>query len=143
MYSPEEYDKFKIRVLKYVLYKKRTESEVRFKFSENAGKILDDIIEYLKEEKYIDDKRYTEKFANECIALKNLSIKELRYNLYRKGISKEIADEYITKNKEMLINYERESARKILEKRQSTEDLEYIKKHLFIKGYMEETIKNL
>jgi regulatory protein len=143
MYTPEEYDKFKIRVLKYVLYKKRTESEVRFKFSENAGKMLEDIIKYLKEEKYLDDKRYAEKYANECIALKSLSIKELRYNLYRKGISKEIADEYFEKNKEMLINYERESAKKVLEKRQSTEDFDYTKKYLFIKGYMEETIKNL
>ena len=33
MYTIEEFDREKIRVLKYVLYKKRTEYEIRNKFS--------------------------------------------------------------------------------------------------------------
>lgn len=52
MYSLEEfekYDKMKSKVLKYVLYKKRTEQEVRKKFSKELEEnVLDDIIEELK-----------------------------------------------------------------------------------------------
>ena len=49
-----EFDKLKTQVLKYVLYKKRTEREVRQKFTENTGILLDNVIEYLKQENYFD-----------------------------------------------------------------------------------------
>ena len=35
----EEFDKLKTKVLKYVLYKKRSEAEIRRKFSESSEKI--------------------------------------------------------------------------------------------------------
>ena len=57
MYTVEEFDKEKTKVLKYVLYKKRSENEIRKKFeNEIEQNLLEDIIEYLKEAKYIDDK---------------------------------------------------------------------------------------
>ena len=34
----EEFDNLKTQVLKYALYKKRSEAEIRQKFSKNAGK---------------------------------------------------------------------------------------------------------
>ena len=49
MQDIEEFDKLKTKVLKYILYKKRTEQEIRQKFSENAGNNLENVIEYLKE----------------------------------------------------------------------------------------------
>ena len=56
MYTIEEFDKQKTKVLKYILYKKRTEQEVRNKFSTTIDEnMLEDIIEYLKEAKYIND----------------------------------------------------------------------------------------
>ena len=47
----EELDKLKSKVLKYVLYKKRTESEVREKFSDVDEVLLEDVIDFLKEYK--------------------------------------------------------------------------------------------
>ncbi len=48
-YSIEEFDKAKTRVLKYVMYKKRTENEVRVKFAKDINKnLLEDVIEELK-----------------------------------------------------------------------------------------------
>ena len=65
MYNIEEFDQQKTKVLKYILYKKRTESEIRTKFSkEMEENLLEDIIEYLKEAKYIDDKEYIRKTEN-------------------------------------------------------------------------------
>ena len=33
MYSIEEFDKQKTKILKYIMYKKRTENEIRIKFN--------------------------------------------------------------------------------------------------------------
>ena len=45
MYTVEEFDEQKTRVLKYILYKRRTEYEVRKKFSRVVQEdILEDVI---------------------------------------------------------------------------------------------------
>ena len=65
MYSLEEFDKAKTKILRYILYKKRTENEVRTKFKNDIDEeMLEDAIEYLKEAKYIDDEDYIEKTIN-------------------------------------------------------------------------------
>ena len=94
MQDIEEFDKLKTKVLKYILYKKRTEQEIRQKFSENAGNNLENVIEYLKENDYINDNRYIEKAILEFKKLKNLSIKELKYKLLSKGLSKSQIEDY-------------------------------------------------
>ena len=77
MYTVEEFDKGKTKVLRYILYKKRTEQEVRTKFQKDIEEnMLEDIIEYLKEAGYINDKEYIEKTVNNFIVLKNMSIKQ-------------------------------------------------------------------
>ena len=45
----EEFDKLKTKVLKYIMFKKRTEQEIRQKFREDSGELLNDVIEELKE----------------------------------------------------------------------------------------------
>lgn len=137
----EEFDKLKTKVLKYVLYKKRTEREVRQKFAENTGNLLDNVIEYLREENYINDSAYVEKSINELIKLKNLSIKEVKYKLLAKGISVNMVDDYIVDHKEEMLEYEINSAKNILNKKSNTMEQEDIINYLRKKGYMEETIK--
>ncbi len=137
----EEFDKLKTKVLKYVLYKKRTEQEVRQKFSENAGNLLDNVIEYLKEQKYIDDEIYIKRAIKEIINLKNLSLKEVKYKLLSKGLKSNLIDDYIYNHKEEMLEYEINSARKILQKKSITAEKEDILNNLRKKGYMEETIK--
>jgi SOS response regulatory protein OraA/RecX len=133
-------DSLKTKVLKYVLYKKRTEHEVREKFSAEDENLLDDVIENLKSLNYIDDTAYIEKSVNEYIALKSLSIKEISYKLAQKGIKKSLIDDYICQNKEKMLEYEIQSAKKILVKKMANTELEDVKKFLFQKGYMSETI---
>ena len=49
MYSLEEFDEQKTKVMKYIVFKKRTEQEVRTKFANLIEpNMLEDIIEYLK-----------------------------------------------------------------------------------------------
>lgn len=139
----EEFDKLKTKVLKYVLYKKRSEVEIRQKFSENAGKMLDNVVEYLKENNYINDNLYIEKTVNEFQRLKNMSIKEIEYKLLVKGIKKDNIDEYIQKNKEELLEYELNSAKNIYMKKQMIMDKEDIIFYLRKKGYVQDIIKTI
>ena len=102
----KEYDKYKTKVLKYVIYKKRTENEIRRKFeNEIEQDMLDDIIEELKENKYISDEQYIERAVNEYIALKNLSLKQIKYKLQSKGVSNYLIEDYFSKNSENLKKY--------------------------------------
>ena len=111
MYTAEDFDREKTRVLKYILYKKRTEQEIRNKFAQTIEEnLLEDIIEYLKEAKYIDDKEYIEKIVNNFMILKNLSIREIQYKLASKGLKKSDIEEYMYENKDELEEYEYKSA---------------------------------
>lgn len=141
MYTIEEFDKEKTRVFKYIIYKKRTEFEIRNKFkSQIEENMLEDIIEYFKEAGYISDMEYIERAINEYMSLKNLSIKEIKYKLYTKGINKNLLDEYIQKKYDTLEEYERKSAQNIKIKKQNSMDEQEIKSYLLKKGYKGENI---
>ena len=146
IYSLEEFEKFdkmKSKVLKYVLYKKRTEQEVRQKFSKELEEnILNDIIEELKENSYIDDYNYIERAINEFMSLKSLSIKEIKYKLYSKGIKSSLIDEYISRNIDELQEYEEKSAYKLIIKKLNSMEEDEIRIYLLKKGYREESIKS-
>ena len=141
MYTVEEFDKQKTKVLKYILYKKRSENEIRKKFEKEIEEnLLKDIIAYLKEAKYIDDREYIRKTINNFMALKNLSIREIEYKLYSKGIRKEDIEDYIYENKEELNQYEIKSARNITNKKVTSLEIEEIKQYLMKKGYKRENV---
>ena len=142
MYTVEEFDKEKTKVLKYIIYKKRTEQEIRQKFSSTINEdMLEDIIQYLKEAKYINDKEFIEKSVNNFIALKNLSIKEIQYKLLAKGLNKNDIENYISENREELEQYEIKSAKNIFYKKSVSMDEEEIKQYLKKKGYKQENIQ--
>jgi len=140
-YTIEEFDIVKTKVLKYVIYKKRTENEVYMKFKNQIDEdILEDVIEELKENGYISDEKYIERAVNEFMALKNLSIKEIKYKLCSKGISRKVLDEYVLNNIDELEEYEQKSAENIALKKSVNMDEIEIKQYLLKKGYKEENI---
>lgn len=142
MYSLEEFDKEKTKVMKYIVFKKRTEQEVRTKFAGSIEEnMLEDIIEYLKEANYLNDKEYIEKTINNFKVLKNLSLKEVKYKLLAKGLNKSDIEDYFYENKEELNEYEKQSARNIYYKKQKDLDLEEIKQYLIKKGYSYDNIR--
>lgn len=136
MYNIEEFDRKKTKVFKYIIYKKRTENEVRRKFKNDIEEnMLEDIIEYLKEAGYINDYEYIEKQVNEYLVLKTLSIREIKYKLYSKGLDSKLIDEYINKNYDLLKDFEEKSAEKIKNKKQYSMTEEEIEQYLQRKGY--------
>lgn len=137
----EKLDKLKTKILKYVLYKKRTEQEIRKKFSEEDGNLLEDAIEYLKQTGYINDEDYIKRAIAEYMALKNMSIKEMTYKISQKGAEKNSLDEYICQNKESMLEYEISSAKNIIRKKKNSNVEEQdIKNFLYKKGFMSETV---
>lgn len=137
----EKIDKLRSKMLKYILYKKRTEMEVRQKFCEEDEGKLEEVIEYFKELKYIDDWNYIERSVQEFIHLKTLSVKEIVYKLCQKGINKKLVDEYINKHEDELLEYEVNSAKKIWNKKIQNSEESLIKEFLYKKGYRQEAIK--
>ena len=143
-YTIEEFDAIKTKVLKYVLYKKRTEKEVRQKFESSFDEeILEDVIEDLKENGYISDSVYVQRAINEFIALKNLSLKEIRYKLLAKGLSSDIIDEYFGEHYEQLEEFEKKSIKNIYYKKQAGMELEEIVQFLAKKGYKTDNIREV
>lgn len=137
----ENYDKLKTKVLKYVVYKKRTENEIIQKFSKDIDEdTLYKIIDELKENKYINDNDYIKRSVNEFMSLRNLSMWEIKYKLMSKGIKGDKIDDYFSNNYETLIEYEKKSAENIVRKKKNLETIE-IKKYLIKKGYKEESIR--
>ena len=136
----EKFDKFKTKVLKYVLYKKRTESEVREKFSDSDENDLEDVIEFLKEYNYLNDEEYIERSIAEFKALKNISIKEIKYKLLQKGVEKNLLENYISSHYDDLLDFEIKSAINIINKKNKNMELQEIKNFLYKKGYTTESI---
>ena len=142
MYTIEEYDKEESKVLKYVLYKKRTKQEIKNKFSSSIeSEMLNDIIDELEEIGYINDNEYIKRSINDFIKLNNMSLKEVRYKLMAKGISNDLIDDYMQENEEMLEDYEIESAKKIIIKKQNQMEEDELIKYLLKKGYQTSNIR--
>ncbi len=144
MYTIQEFDENKTKVMSYILYKKRTEYEVRKKFCHSIEEnLLDDIIEYVKEAGYINDREYVKKVFNEYINLKSLSIREIKVKVYEKGIYVNYIDDYINENRESLEEYELNSAKRIIEKKKRTTDPKKIKLYLLNRGFDPDILNKL
>lgn len=143
MYTIEEFDRQKTKVLKYIIFKKRTEYEVRQKFRNVVeDNLLEDIIQELKENLYINDEEYIERAVNEFMAINTLSIKQIKYKLYSKGLKSDLIENYIKKHEDELQEYEKNNAEKIVQKKINAVEEEKLRNFLKSKGYKEDNIKS-
>lgn len=141
-YSLVEFDNAKTKILKYVLYKKRSENEIIKKFeNEFDSDLIQAVVSDLKEKGYVNDANYIKRSVNEFMALRNLSLFEIKYKLMSKGIKPSDIDTYFSQNYEVLMEYEKSSAKKIAQKKFSKMEEIDIKKYLMKKGYKSDSIK--
>ena len=134
-YTAQEFDENKTKVMTFILYKKRTEYEVRKKFCHSIEEnMLEDIIEYVKEAGYINDSEYVEKLFKEYMNLKDMSIREIKNKVYGKGVYADYIDDYISENREALEEYELNAAKKIMEKKKGTEP-QKLRNYLINRGF--------
>lgn len=141
-YSLVEFDNAKTKILKYVLYKKRSENEIIKKFeNEFDSDLIQAVVSDLKEKGYVNDANYIKRSVNEFMALRNLSLFEIKYKLMSKGIKTSDIEDYFSQNYEVLMEYEKSSAKKIAQKKFSKMEEIDIKKYLMKKGYKSDSIK--
>ena len=132
----KEFDMQKTKVFKYITYKKRTEQEVRNKFrGQIKEEMLEEIIDYLKDAKYLDDYDFIERQVREYMNLKTMSITEIKYKLATKGLDRKLIEKYIEYNYEELKEYEQRCVEKIRIKKAGTMDEQQIAQYLYRKGY--------
>ena len=132
----KEFDAQKTKVFKYITYKKRTEQEVRNKFRGQIDtQMLEEIIDYLKEAKYLDDYEFIEKQVREYMNLKTMSITEMKYKLATKGLDRKLIEKYIDTNYEELKEYEQKCIEKIRNKKSGTMEEQEVNQYLYKKGY--------
>ena len=132
----KQFDEQKTKVFKYITYKKRTEQEVRNKFKgQIEEEMLEEIIDYLKEAKYLDDYEFIEKQVREYMNLKTMSITEIKYKLATKGLDRKLIEKYIDNNYEVLEQYEQRCIEKIKLKKAGTMEEQDIQQYLYRKGY--------
>ena len=89
---------------------------------------------------YISDHQYVERAINEYIALKNMSLKQIKYKLQAKGISNYLIEDYFSKNSESLKEYEIKSANNIITKKYDDSPEEIIQ-NLLKKGFEYDNVK--
>lgn len=122
------------KLMKYVLFKKRTENEVKqkCKLLNYNDEDIEEIIFYLKENQYIDDELYVDKYIKNVMRLKKCSVNEIKIDLMRRGIDDTLIEKYLT---EEVYEFERESAQILVEKKLKTMEKEKVKKYLLNKGF--------
>ena len=122
------------KLMKYVVFKKRTEEEVKrkcktLKYEEDN---INEIIDYLKENEYINDEKYVVKYIQNVMRLKNCSINEIKIDLLKRGINDFLIEKYID---EELEEFEEKSAIILAEKKIKTMEVEKLKRYLLNKGF--------
>ncbi|PHO07706.1 RecX family transcriptional regulator [Thermoanaerobacterium thermosaccharolyticum] len=127
--------------IKFLSYSMRTKKELinKLKSMGYDNSIINNVLEKLIKQRYIDDEYYTELYIKE--KKERLYSKYRIYNeLYRKGIDPSI----ITSKLDQLYENEIDTIKKlIIKKRVSTNDKLKIKNYLFRKGFMIEDINKV
>lgn len=129
--------------ISYISYKTRTAFEVRRhlqkEFDEN---VIEEVISFLVENDYLNDKLFAQKYISEKKRLSNLSQKEMIYRLQQKGISSEDIENGLKKagyNEEI---YAKELIRKRFNGYDESKSNK-IRAYLFRKGFLADTINNI
>ncbi len=94
----KDYEKLIQYALRIISKKRYTEREIRMKLGRQIKKhklveeTADEVVERLKELKYVDDTKYVIDFANERIKFRPRGSRMIKMELRMKGISKETID---------------------------------------------------
>ncbi len=140
-----EFGKLYQRVLLWVLTRPRSEKEVRdylYKkiFEKKLDKkYIDNIIQKLKDKKYLDDWWFAEYYVENRFVKKGASLKRLKMELMKKGVSKEIIEEVLESSE----RNDEEEIRKIIAKKRAKYDDEKLTAYLLRQGFQYDLVREL
>lgn len=90
-------ERAKSRAINYILGKLKTKYEVRLKLKENgfAEDVIDEVLDILEKEEYLNDKVYCEIFIEDKKKLNGYGKNKIKSLLIQKGISKNIFEDFL------------------------------------------------
>ncbi len=130
-----EFEEAKFKAIKYIGLSKKTEYEVimKLKRSDVDDNIIDKVIKYLLEIKYINDLDYTDSYIIQNEKMLKYSVYEISEKLKSKGINLDIIENKL--NKLLINSYEQEVIKKIISSKSKTMDENKIKQYLYRRGF--------
>lgn len=146
--SENDYYDVYSKAVKYIVIKLRSEKEIQnyLRKYTNDENLIDKIIQQLKGEGLLNEKRYIKAYIEDKVNLTNWGPYKIQRELCNLGMDEEIIKEYLTKYEEEIFE---EKIRKIIDKKVKTnkKDSNYILKQkvereLYDLGYSSELIKN-
>ena len=93
----EEQSKANNYALKFLAYRQRSKKEIIDKLAEKGfeDKFIENTLVYLKSYDLVDDLEFAKSFAKDKINLNKQGPQKIKYELYKKGISKEIIEKVL------------------------------------------------
>jgi regulatory protein len=93
----EEQSKANNYALKFLAYRQRSKKEIIDKLAEKGfeDKFIENTLVYLKNYDLVDDLEFARSFAKDKINLNKQGPQKIKYELYKKGISKEIIEKVL------------------------------------------------
>ena len=90
-------ERAKSRAINYISRKLKTKYEVRLKLKENgfAEDVIDEVLDILEKEEYLNDKVYCEIFIEDKKKLNGYGKNKIKSLLIQKGISKNIFEDFL------------------------------------------------
>lgn len=107
--------------------------------SEDINEFSDRIIQRLKVRKYLDDLRFAEYYVENRFVKKGVSLKRLRVELMKKGVSKDIIDEVLANSDRS----DEEEILKIIAKKRAKYDDEKLTAYLLRQGFLYDSVREL
>ena len=129
-----EFEEAKQKAIKYIGISKKTEYEVKQKLIRVGYNqdVIDMVISYLLDIKYIDDSDYAESYIRQNERFLKYSIFEIEQKLLQKGIKKDIIEEkiYILKDSD----YDKKLLNKLMESKCKDMEQLKLKQYLYRRG---------
>lgn len=150
-----DFEKFYNQALRFLSYRPRSEKEVsdklKIKYQKSNLKdlalIIDKVIQKLKEKKFINDEEFARGWIESRLRFKPRSLRLIKLELRRKGISDDII-QVIIHDSEFMIHSDLEQAKKLVGKRierfrglDKQKIYEKLGRYLASKGFGWDTIK--
>lgn len=138
-----EFGKLYQRALEWVLVRPRSIRETNdylYKkiFEKKLDKnYIDRIIEKLKDKKYLDDHKFAEYYVENRFVKKGVSLKRLKMELMKKGVSKEIIEEVLADSD----RNDEEELKKIIAKKRAKYDDEKLTAYLVRQGFQYDLVR--
>ena len=147
--SENEYDRAKEKAFFLLTYRDHSVYELKVKLRKRDfdEKVIDKTIEYLLENGYLNDKKFSEIYLNELLNTKRSGMMIIRKKLFQKGLSRELISNLLDDLDDEIFHnnclFHLQKKRKLLEKKHDETIKNKLYNYLSRKGFRYEIILNV